>query len=278
MKQLSICILILQTLCQFADASEAAAQPADPKLAAYADFLQMVLDERDLQQYFYHEADGSPYPVIVVDDLLSSSSDMPTVEKFGKPVRYMTKAAADSANVKAYFVVTSYETTGTIARIELKYPVRNVSISGRFRKGSSGWRSEWIEVFRYEHLTEEQMVNTYEDILRLALNEDTLQPYFVRQADGTPCPVVVADDVFSSGLYHSTLEKFGQPVKFITKEAVDSINVKAYFWISDYSYIEEDVDAARIILRYPIQKVYFGFYYRRTPAGWHCTSTYIGEI
>ncbi len=113
---------------------------------------------------------------------------------------------------------------------------------------------------------------TYAEILRKALDADTLQTYLYRAADSVPYPVTIADDILSAIPGGPYLEKFGLPVTFLSRAAADSAGLPAYFWVIDYV---QHGDEARIQLEDPVRHILFGASYTRSPSGWKTESTYM---
>ena len=116
----------------------------DQKVQTYIDVLKQSLDLDTLQQYFYRYPDGSSYPLTVVDEVLSSRVNKPIIEKFGHPVTFLSKDAADSAGLESYFWVIDYQQHGDDARIQLEDPIRHVLFGASYSRTTSGWHLESV--------------------------------------------------------------------------------------------------------------------------------------
>ena len=116
----------------------------DQKVLTYTEILKCSLETDTLQQYYYRLPDGTPYPLTVVDEILSSCVQKPEIMKFGHPVMFISKGAADSANLKAYFWVIDYQQLGNNARIQLEDPIRHILFGASYTRTPSGWRTESI--------------------------------------------------------------------------------------------------------------------------------------
>lgn len=120
----------------------------DQKVQTYIDLLEQSLDLDTLQQYFYRYPDGSSYPLTVVDEVLSSRVDKPVIEKFGHPVTFLSKAAADSAVLESYYWVIDYQQHGDDARIQLEDPIRHVLFGASYSRTPIGWHLESVYLDR----------------------------------------------------------------------------------------------------------------------------------
>lgn len=121
----------------------------------------------------------------------------------------------------------------------------------------------------------EEKLSVYGEILKQSLNADTLQSYFYKLPDGTPYPVTIADETFSSRSNKPVIEKFGQPVIFMTKDQADSANLGAYFWVTDFNCVDT---VARIQLADPIRNILFGATYHYSHSQWELESVYFDVL
>ena len=137
-----IIILLLATFVSCSQTRETAEK--DQKVQTYIDLLKQGLDLDTLQPYFYRYPDGSLYPLTVADEVLSSRVDKPVIEKFGHPVTFMSKVAADSAVLESYFWVIDYQQHGDDARIQLEDPIRHVLFGATYSRIPSDWHLESV--------------------------------------------------------------------------------------------------------------------------------------
>ena len=137
-----IVLLLLAILVSCSQTGEIAEK--DQKVQTYIDVLRLSLELDTLQQHFYRYPDGSSYPLTVVDEVLSSRVDRPVIEKFGHPVTFLSKEAADSAGLESYFWVVDYQKFGDDARIQLEDPIRHVLFGASYSRTTSGWQLESV--------------------------------------------------------------------------------------------------------------------------------------
>jgi hypothetical protein len=123
--------------------------------------------------------------------------------------------------------------------------------------------------------TNKNMHLAYEELLQMVLDAKPLQSQFHRTKDGSFYPVVIADDAARWREPQPEVYKFGKPVRFVSKSEADSIGLEAYFWVTDYDYVDS---TARIQLFDPVRKLLFGVSFLRSDGQWTIESAHMQEL
>ncbi len=266
-------ILTLLALLLFGCAERSHGEAIDQSVTTYTEILQLALDADTLQPYFRKWLGDIRYPVYILDELLSASSTKQTMERFGEPVTFIRKDVAYLPDLKAYFRVDHYSHTDTTASIQLYYSVGELVLNASYRKTATGWEPIEIDLHEHERVSLETRLVIYEEILRLALDVEYLQPCLSLGTDGTPLPIVIADGGFACRSEQPSIMKFGHPVTFVTEDAVDSIGSTANLLVAEFSYHPRtddlrSADIADIKLTNPTKDNSFDGMYVRPTTTW----------
>lgn len=108
--------------------------------------LQQFLDADTIQPYFHTTADSSKYEVIVAYDVVNKRCPLLEIGKFGMPVRFISKAEADSSNLEAFFWVIDFIYLDSSARMQLEDPIRKIILGAYWEKSDSVWNIESLYI------------------------------------------------------------------------------------------------------------------------------------
>jgi len=250
----------------------AQAETPDEDLATYQEIL--ALDADTLQAHYYKQLGDVRYPVYILDQLLSTSSARPKMERFGEPVTFIRKDVAYLPDLKAYFRVDRYSCMDTTARIQLYYSHGELVMDASYRRTATGWEPIDLDLHLHDRVSEDSLLVYYEEVLRLALDEEVLLPCLSLQVDGVPLSVLIADSGFSCNTRQPSITKFGHPVAFVTLDRVDSVGSTANVLIAEFSYQPRTDDTrsaeiATIKLTNPADGNTFEGMYARALQTWH---------
>lgn len=112
----------------------------DRRLETYVEILTLSLNQDTLQQCFYCPPGSTSYPITIADEWISSLSQKPEIDVPGREVRFVSKEAADSAGLPAYFWVIDYMPVGHDARIQLMDPIRQILFGASYSRSGGKWK------------------------------------------------------------------------------------------------------------------------------------------
>lgn len=118
---------------------------------------------------------------------------------------------------------------------------------------------------------EQLMLESYETLLQLALNHQNVLNDIGSVSVDEGLPIIVADD---AAYWRDTLfriEVNGRNVIFVSKEQADSAAYSSYFWVTEYVYVDS---TARIMIENPVQRLTYGFSYKKSNDSWTIRSVY----
>jgi hypothetical protein len=102
--------------------------------------LKMILDHPDLQQYLHPEVEGRVPVRIKSNDALGTDV---SVEKFGKPVAFVTTAAAtEDAPV---LDVKAFDVAGDTVTFRIDYAAEGMTAKGELEKTGGQWSFKSFE-------------------------------------------------------------------------------------------------------------------------------------
>lgn len=148
MRSARVLVLVLLAVIAYVScgpkAPEESVAQFDRSLDTYVEILTLSLNLDTLQQYFYVSPDSASYPITIAEEWISSLSEKPEINVPGREVRFISKEAADSAGLPAYFWVIDYVPVGNDARIQLMDPVRHILFGASYSRSGAGWKLESV--------------------------------------------------------------------------------------------------------------------------------------
>lgn len=242
-------------------------------LAAYEQLLQMALDYEPLEPYFYLNDDGAYYPVIIDDGEMNWKLPRTNVKKFGMPVRFINRMQADTSEFKAYFMVADFILLDSTARIQLYDTQRKILFGASFNKGA---KDEWI-ISSSIIMTENGSGIPEKFIILGRLIKECID----NNADFGLSLNTAANDTLNQIIFvYNEIMKYkwqpkityrGARIKFMHSGDVDANELKAYYNIIDFIYLN---NSARLVIDDPINKLSFRFHFNMIKGKWHIVSSH----
>ncbi len=245
---IKILMLLTLLLAMFAGCTQSG--ELDEEQAAYRDILELTLDADTLQPYYRADSNGTPYPVFIIDDVLSRSEDESGLERFGKPVTFVKRDAAYLPPMEAYFEVSQYGGDDSVAFIQLKYikgsSKKLLYLDAAFTRGDADWQMKNVKLEERDKIPREEYLTVCEEILRMFIASDGIQDCLTDSGDTFRLPVTFVETDFSKLPEPPSILVYGQPAKFITPEAAAILGPQRNVWTLDLSYSKKGQDIGTV--------------------------------